>query len=59
MVIWYIFSHFGMLHEEKSGNPAHLPFSTEIGNEAFACDRHYWLELLKTGYYVLSTKSKM
>jgi hypothetical protein len=21
VVIWYIFSHFGMLHQEKSGNP--------------------------------------
>jgi hypothetical protein len=21
MVIWYIFYHFGMLHQEKSGNP--------------------------------------
>jgi hypothetical protein len=21
MVIWYIFSHFGMLNQEKSGNP--------------------------------------
>jgi hypothetical protein len=24
MVIWYIFSRFGMLHQEKSGNPALL-----------------------------------
>jgi hypothetical protein len=22
VVIWYIFQHFGILHEEKSGNPA-------------------------------------
>jgi hypothetical protein len=22
MAIWYIFSHFGMLQQEKSGNPA-------------------------------------
>jgi hypothetical protein len=22
MVIWYIFSRFGILHQEKSGNPA-------------------------------------
>jgi hypothetical protein len=22
MVIWYIFPHFGMLYQEKSGNPA-------------------------------------
>jgi hypothetical protein len=21
MVIWFIFPHFGMLHQEKSGNP--------------------------------------
>jgi hypothetical protein len=21
MVVWYIFPHFGMLHQEKSGNP--------------------------------------
>jgi hypothetical protein len=22
MVLWYIFHHFGMLYQEKSGNPA-------------------------------------
>jgi hypothetical protein len=26
-VIWYIFPRFGMLYQEKSGNPAHNPFS--------------------------------
>jgi hypothetical protein len=25
MVIWYIFSHFGMSQHEKSGNPAKKP----------------------------------
>jgi hypothetical protein len=24
MVIWYIFPRFGMLHQEKSGNPAYV-----------------------------------
>jgi hypothetical protein len=24
MVIWYMFTHFGMLCEEKSGNPARV-----------------------------------
>jgi hypothetical protein len=23
VVIWYIFPRFGILHQEKSGNPAH------------------------------------
>jgi hypothetical protein len=23
MVIWYIFTHFGMLFQDKSGNPVH------------------------------------
>jgi hypothetical protein len=24
--LWYIFPYFGMLHQEKSGNPGCLPF---------------------------------
>jgi hypothetical protein len=24
VAIWYIISHFGMLYQEKSGNPVHI-----------------------------------
>jgi hypothetical protein len=27
MVVWYVFPRFGMLSQEKSGNPAHLCLS--------------------------------
>jgi hypothetical protein len=31
MITWYIFSSFGMLFEEKSGNPGHKPFFLVAG----------------------------
>jgi hypothetical protein len=33
MVIWYIFSHFGMLCQEKSGNPALYPNTHSFKSE--------------------------
>jgi hypothetical protein len=33
MAIWSIFPRFGMLYQEKSGNPAHTLMSTASVNE--------------------------
>jgi hypothetical protein len=30
MLIWYIFSGFGIMHQEKSGNPAGKHFATGL-----------------------------
>jgi hypothetical protein len=38
MVIWYNFSYFGMLHQEKSGNPAPVP--SAAGDEDDPHPRH-------------------
>jgi hypothetical protein len=35
VVIWYIFPRFGILHQEKSGNPAHDLKWTATKNERF------------------------
>jgi hypothetical protein len=34
MVIWYSFSRFGMLHQEKSGNPGMLHIGLAQASEA-------------------------
>jgi hypothetical protein len=35
---WYIFSRFGMLYQEKSGNPA--PIEPRMPCSQFLCDNH-------------------
>jgi hypothetical protein len=32
MVIWYIFTRFGMLHQDKSGNPGKLWNKEKVAN---------------------------
>jgi hypothetical protein len=34
MVIWYIFPSFGMLHQEKSGNPEFEPLKNPLSSKA-------------------------
>jgi hypothetical protein len=33
--IWYIFSYFGVIHQEKSGNPGRKPLKQEKATETF------------------------
>jgi hypothetical protein len=35
LVIWYIFPHFGMLYQEKSGNPGPLTTTKKSSSRLF------------------------
>jgi hypothetical protein len=48
MVIWYIFSRFGILYQEKSGNPG---FNLSETSLELACT---WLEDLSDSWMYLS-----
>jgi hypothetical protein len=52
MVIWYyIFPRFGMLYQEKSGNPAHF---SQLGLDWILLERHfYFLSRFLFYYYFI------
>jgi hypothetical protein len=41
VLIWYIFSGFGIMHQEESGNPARPPFQNKFAVAIFCTKTEY------------------
>jgi hypothetical protein len=59
VVIWYIFSRFGILYQEKSGNPAPVESDTLNRAASFLCKMlmkgaNFWYTLCDDGIYIFT-----
>jgi hypothetical protein len=56
-VIWYIFSRFGMLYQEKSGNPEWTPPAPAFDECKIQMECNYFLTFGSMTCFVLTNKN--